>query len=72
MQKLNLYKNKYPIIAIDGTACSGKGTLAKRLSNILDFDYLDSGILYRIYAYEFLKKKKKDWRYWEHKTKPFI
>ncbi len=55
---MSLYQNKYPVIAIDGTACSGKGTLAKKLSEIFGFDHLDSGILYRIYAYEFLKKKK--------------
>ena len=58
--KLSLYQNKYPVIAIDGTACSGKGTLAKKLSEIFGFDHLDSGILYRIYAYEFLKKKKEN------------
>jgi cytidylate kinase len=56
---LNSYQNKFPVIAIDGTACSGKGTLAKKLSNVLGFDHLDSGVLYRIYAYEFLKTKKK-------------
>ena len=36
--------NKKPIIAIDGTAGSGKGTLAKKLSRILNFDHLDTGI----------------------------
>ncbi len=56
---MNSYQNKFPVIAIDGTACSGKGTLAKKLSNVLGFDHLDSGVLYRIYAYEFLKTKKK-------------
>ena len=54
---MNSYQNKFPVIAIDGTACSGKGTLAKKLSCVLGFDHLDSGILYRIYAYEFLKRK---------------
>lgn len=56
---MNSYQNKFPVIAIDGTACSGKGTLAKKISDIFGFDHLDSGILYRIYAYELLKKKKK-------------
>ena len=56
---MNSYQNKFPVLAIDGTACSGKGTLAKKLSNVLGFDHLDSGVLYRIYAYEFLKTKKK-------------
>ena len=46
------------MIAIDGTACSGKGTLAKKLAIFFGFDHLDSGMLYRIYAYELLKKNK--------------
>lgn len=36
-----------PIIAIDGPAASGKGTLAKHLSSDLGFDHLDTGSLYR-------------------------
>ncbi len=35
------------IIAIDGTAASGKGTLGKRLAVALGLDYLDTGQLYR-------------------------
>jgi cytidylate kinase len=35
------------IVAIDGAAASGKGTLAKRLAAHFDFAYLDSGSLYR-------------------------
>jgi len=35
------------IIAIDGPAASGKGTLARRLAAELDLAYLDSGSLYR-------------------------
>ena len=55
---MTLFQNKKPVIAIDGTASSGKGTLAKKLSESTGFDHLDSGLLYRIYAYEFLKKSK--------------
>jgi len=36
-----------PVIAIDGLSASGKGTLAKRLADRLDFAYLDTGMLYR-------------------------
>jgi len=50
------FQNKKPVIAIDGTAGSGKGTLAKKLSKSLQFDHLDSGMLYRLFAYEFLKQ----------------
>jgi CMP/dCMP kinase len=35
------------IIAIDGPAGAGKGTLAKRLAKALGFAYLDTGLLYR-------------------------
>jgi cytidylate kinase len=38
-------------IAIDGTAASGKGTLAKRLCEEFKFAYLDTGKLYRLVAY---------------------
>ena len=39
------------IIAVDGTAASGKGTLSKALAESFNFDYLDTGLLYRIAAY---------------------
>lgn len=35
------------IIAIDGPAAAGKGTLARRLASQLDLPYLDTGLLYR-------------------------
>lgn len=35
------------IIAIDGPAAAGKGTLARRLAAALGFDYLDTGLIYR-------------------------
>ncbi len=38
------------IIAIDGSAASGKGTLAKQLARHLNYDYLDTGALYRAVA----------------------
>ncbi len=38
------------IIAVDGPAASGKGTLAKRLAEHLGFAQLDSGLLYRAVA----------------------
>jgi cytidylate kinase len=38
------------IIAIDGPAASGKGTLAKRLGEHLGVPYLDTGLLYRAVA----------------------
>ena len=41
------------VVAIDGTAASGKGTLGKKIANYFGFNYLDTGILYRIIAYNF-------------------
>ena len=39
-----------PVIAIDGPAASGKGTVAQRVAEALGFHYLDSGALYRLVA----------------------
>ena len=36
-----------PVIAIDGPAAAGKGTLARRLAEALGLPYLDTGLLYR-------------------------
>lgn len=43
------------VIAVDGTAASGKGTLAKRLALHFGFAHLDSGALYRLAAYSVLQ-----------------
>jgi cytidylate kinase len=43
-----------PIIAIDGTSSSGKGTIAYKLAQHFGFNYLNSGALYRLVAYEAL------------------
>jgi cytidylate kinase len=42
--------NKNITLAIDGTAASGKGTLARSLSKEFNFAYLDTGKLYRASA----------------------
>ena len=39
-----------PVIAIDGPAASGKGTIAYNVAQALGFHYLDSGALYRLVA----------------------
>ena len=39
-----------PVIAIDGPAASGKGTIAYNVARTLGFHYLDSGSLYRLVA----------------------
>jgi cytidylate kinase len=40
-----------PVIAIDGTSGSGKGTVALEVANRLSWQLLDSGALYRILAW---------------------
>nr|WP_244460034.1 (d)CMP kinase [Roseomonas fluvialis] len=35
------------VIAVDGPAAAGKGTLARRLATVLGLPYLDTGLLYR-------------------------
>jgi len=39
-----------PVIAVDGPAASGKGTVAAGVARALAFHYLDSGSLYRLVA----------------------
>jgi cytidylate kinase len=43
------------VIAIDGTAASGKGTIAARLSDHLDLYHLETGLLYRAVGQKLLE-----------------
>jgi cytidylate kinase len=43
-----------PVIAIDGPAASGKGTVAEGVARALGFHLLDSGSLYRLVAHQAL------------------
>ena len=45
-------------IAIDGTAASGKGTLARKLSVRYEFPHLDTGSIYRMVAFKLINDKK--------------
>ncbi|MDF1655337.1 MAG: (d)CMP kinase [Coxiellaceae bacterium] len=51
-------QNNPPVITIDGTSGCGKGTLAHLLASALDWNYLDSGALYRIAAWATLQENK--------------
>ena len=44
MKKLN-------VITIDGPSASGKGALSRSIAHRFGFDILDSGLLYRLYAF---------------------
>jgi cytidylate kinase len=43
-----------PVVAIDGPAASGKGTIARQVAAALGYHYLDSGSLYRLVAHRAL------------------
>lgn len=50
-------KHKALVIAIDGPAASGKGTIARAVAKQLGLQYLDTGSLYRAVAYRMLVLK---------------
>jgi cytidylate kinase len=47
-------KNKW--IAIDGDAGSGKSTVGRLFADRIQFEFIDSGLLYRAFAYTVLKE----------------
>jgi CMP/dCMP kinase len=47
-----------PVIAIDGTSASGKGTLTRRLGRHLGYATMDTGSLYRLVALKVLEAGK--------------
>jgi cytidylate kinase len=47
--------NKNITIAIDGPAGAGKSTIAKKIAEILSFEYIDTGAMYRALTFKVLK-----------------
>ena len=47
---------EHMVIAVDGPAASGKGTLSKRLANHFGLARLDTGLLYRAVAVNILNE----------------
>ncbi len=45
------------MIAVDGPAASGKGTLSRRLADYFSYNYLDTGSLYRAVAVRILQDR---------------
>lgn len=48
-------ENEFCSITIDGPASSGKSTIAKKVSSILSFDYIDTGAMYRALTWKVLE-----------------
>jgi cytidylate kinase len=46
----NAGKKRAPVIAVDGPAASGKGTIARALARHLGLPFMDTGLLYRAVA----------------------
>jgi cytidylate kinase len=57
MQHPDMREQEAPVIAIDGPAASGKGTIAYNVADALGFHYLDSGSLYRLVALRALEQR---------------
>ncbi|MCP1224483.1 (d)CMP kinase [Sebaldella sp. S0638] len=45
------------IIAVDGPAGSGKSTVSKMIADEIGITYLDTGAMYRLFAYKLMKEK---------------
>lgn len=45
---------KAPVIAIDGASCTGKGTIANKLAEMIGFHRLDCGKVYRAFAHSLI------------------
>ena len=43
--------SQFPVVTIDGPSGTGKGTVAKRLALVKGWHYLDSGAVYRAFAW---------------------
>ena len=48
------------IVAIDGTVCSGKSTVARLLAYNIGFRYVNSGAIYRAFTYKIIKANKQN------------
>jgi len=46
-----------PVVTIDGPTASGKGTVGKKLAEVLGWHFLDSGAIYRVLALAALNQK---------------
>ncbi len=58
---LSLEQNQfYNVVTVDGTAGSGKGTIARAVANNLGYKYLDTGKLYRALAYLIITSEQQD------------
>lgn len=52
-------RKSWIIVAVDGQAASGKGTISRRVAASLNLAYLDTGKLYRALTYYLVSKRRK-------------
>ncbi len=52
---MNELEQNINVIAIDGPSGAGKSTIAKKVAKILNFEYIDTGAMYRCVAYKCIK-----------------
>ena len=57
---MKLKKNYKLVVAVDGSAASGKTTGAKKMSKKYGLHFLSSGLLYRYASFQLLKHKTKN------------
>ncbi|HLS52445.1 MAG TPA: (d)CMP kinase, partial [Tissierellaceae bacterium] len=43
-------------VAVDGPAGAGKSTVAKKVAEVLNIEYIDTGAMYRALTYKVLKE----------------
>ena len=56
-RQVNNHKQTMMVIAIDGPAGAGKSTVAKKLANIFNLSYLDTGAMYRALTFKAIIEK---------------
>lgn len=53
---MNFFNTKTTVITIDGPAGSGKSTVALKLANKMNWKYVTTGSIYRVFAYIVIKE----------------
>ena len=60
------------VIAVDGPAASGKGTIARALARHFKLPHMDTGLLYRAAALNLFMRSDDAWRMVGHHASPIV